>query len=85
MILIFYIVDNVINNKWELLFIKRTFNITIYNLFIKWLTYSAKYNKFWMGIAWLLLLIASIVTLYVSDYLFNNIDIISDIVNTKKI
>lgn len=51
-ILFFYIADYVLNNKSELLFIKRTFNIRISNLIIKWFTFAAKYNKLWIGITW---------------------------------
>jgi len=82
--LILYIADNITSNKWNLLFIERILGITAYNLIIKWFTFTAKYNKVWLGIAWLLLLIASFITLYVSGYLSNNIDIISDIVNSRK-
>ena len=83
-ILFLYIADNIMSNKWDLLFIKRIFGVTIYNLIIKWFTFTTKYNKVWIGIAWLLLLIASLITLYVSGYLSNNIEIISDIIKSKK-
>nr|YP_009160661.1 hypothetical protein [Hirsutella minnesotensis]AKR17990.1 hypothetical protein [Hirsutella minnesotensis] len=82
-ILILYTADKVISKKWNLLFIKNIFGETFYNLFIKWFLYTGKYNKIWMGIAWLLLLIASMITLYVSSYILNHIDIISDIVSNK--
>nr|YP_009327816.1 hypothetical protein [Epichloe typhina]APB96775.1 hypothetical protein [Epichloe typhina] len=83
--LILYIADNITSKKWNLLFIKRIFGVTTYNLIIKWFTFTSRYNKIWIGIAWLLLLIASFVTLYVSSYLSNNIEILADIINNKKI
>ena len=80
-LLILYTADKVVNKKWNLLYIKNIFGESFYNLIIKWFSFAGKYNKIWMGIAWLLLLIASIITLYVSSYILNHIDIISDIVS----
>lgn len=83
-LLILYISTMVIENKWNLMFIKNIFGERFYNLLIKSLSLSGKNNKIWMFIGWLFLIFASIVALYLSFFLLNYIDIISNIVEQSK-
>jgi hypothetical protein len=78
--MILYVSTMVVENKWNLMFIKNIFGERFYNLLIKSLSYTGKYNRIWMFIAWVFLVFASLLALYISYYLGNNIDIISEIV-----
>lgn len=82
-LMILYVSTMIVENKWNLIFIKNIFGQWFYNLFIKSLSYTGKYNRIWMLIGWVFLVFASLVTLYISYYLPNNIDIISEIVQGK--
>lgn len=83
-LMILYISTMVFENKWNLTFIKNLFGERFYNLLIKSLSYSAKYNKVWMFIAWIFLIFGGIVGIYISQILIDNIDIISEIVKESK-
>jgi general stress protein CsbA len=78
--MVLYISTMIVENKWNLIFIKNIFGDWFYNLLIKCLSYTGKYNRIWILIGWVILVFASLVALYISDYLVNNIDIISEIV-----
>ena len=80
-IAILYISDKIINNKWELLFIKKYFGIRFYNLIIKGISYTSKSNQIWIFLIWIMLIFSSICSIYFAYYLLNNIDVISKIVN----
>lgn len=79
-----YISTMIVENKWNLIFIKNFFGNWFYNFIIKSLSYTGKYNRIWMLIGWILLVFASLAALYVSGFLVNNIDIISEIVQQSK-
>lgn len=83
-LMILFISTMILENKWNLIFIRNIFGEWFYNLVIKSLSYTGKYNRIWMFIGWVFLVIASLVTLYISGYLMNNIDIISEIVQQSK-
>nr|YP_009307006.1 orf242 [Tolypocladium ophioglossoides]AOR52827.1 orf242 [Tolypocladium ophioglossoides] len=83
-LMILYISTMIFENKWNLIFIKNIFGEWFYNLFIKSLSYTGKYNRIWMFIGWVFLVFASLVTLYISYFLLNNIDTISEIVQKGK-
>lgn len=83
-LIILYVSTMIVENKWNLIFIKNILGDWFYNLLIKSLSYTGKYNRIWMFIGWVFLVFASLVALYVSDYLINNIDIISEIVQQSK-
>lgn len=79
-----YVSTMIVENKWNLIFIKNIFGEWFYNLLIKSLSYTGKYNRIWMFIGWVFLVFASLVALYISYFLVNNIDIISEIVQQSK-
>lgn len=83
-LMILYVSTMVVENKWNLIFIKNIFGVRFYNLVIKSLSYTGKYNRIWMFIAWVFLVFASLLALYISYYLGNNIDIISEIVQQSR-
>lgn len=83
-LIILYVSTMIVENKWNLIFIKNILGDWFYNLLIKSLSYTGKYNRIWMFIGWVFLVFASLVALYISDYLINNIDIISEIVQQSK-
>ena len=76
--MILYLSTMGIENKLNLIFIKNIFGEWFYNLLIKSLSYAGKYNRIWMFIAWVFLVFGSISALYVSYFILNNIDIISE-------
>ncbi len=55
-----------------------------YNFLLKFLSYTAKHNRIWMFIGWLFLVFASLVSLYISYFILDNIEIISEIVQQSK-
>lgn len=77
---ILYFSHLLVENKWNLLFIKNTFGEWFYNLLIKSLRNLGKFNKIWLFITFVFLIFGVIVTLYISYFLVNNFDIISEIV-----
>ena len=83
-LMILYVSTMVIENKWNLIYIKNIFGERFYNLLIKSFSYPDKYNRIWMFIAWVFLVFGSIIVLYVSYFILNNIDIISEIVQQSK-
>lgn len=73
------------NIKLDFSFLKAIFGENIYKLITRLLIYINKTNKIWMSIIWIILLIACLGTLYISNYLSLNIDVISEIyLNSKK-
>lgn len=83
-LMILYISTMAIENKFYLVFIKNIFGERFHSFLIKLLSYSAKHNKVWMIIAWIFLIFGSIVALWLSYFLIDNIDIISEIVQQSK-
>lgn len=83
-LMILYVSTMIVENKWNLIFIKNIFGEWFFNLVIKSLSYTGKYNRIWMLIGWVFLVFASLVALYISYYFVNNIDIISEIVQQSK-
>ena len=83
-LMILYVTTMVVEKNLNLIFIKNIFGEGFYNLLIKSLSFTAKYNRIWMFIGWVFLVFASLVALYISYYLLNNIDIISEIVQQSK-
>lgn len=79
-----YLSTMVLEHKWNLIFIKNIFGEKFYSFFIKILTYTSKHNKIWMFIALVALVFASLIALYISYFLLNNIDIVSEIVQRSK-
>jgi hypothetical protein len=82
--MILYISTMVLENKWNLIFIKNIFGEKVYNFIIKLFTYSGKYNRIWMLFGWIILMIVSLVALYIYSFLFNNMDIIGEILYQTK-
>nr|YP_010564231.1 hypothetical protein OYW92_mgp09 [Epichloe bromicola]UYX62215.1 hypothetical protein [Epichloe bromicola] len=83
-LMILYLSTMIVENQWNLIWIKNIFGNWFYNLIIKFLSYTGKYNRIWMFIGWVLLVFASLVALYISNFLVNNLDIISEIIQKGK-
>ena len=82
--LILYIADKVVEKKWNLTIIKNIFGERVHSLVIKWFSYASKSNKIWLLFGFFLLIVASINSLYISHFLLNNIELISNIVQQSK-
>nr|YP_009364362.1 hypothetical protein [Ophiocordyceps sinensis]ARF03430.1 hypothetical protein [Ophiocordyceps sinensis]QDH07224.1 hypothetical protein [Ophiocordyceps sinensis] len=83
-LLVIYIANRVVDNKWDLRYIKTIFGERIHYFVIKSLTYTSKTNKIWLMVIFILLFISSLASLYFSYFILNNIDIISEIVQQSK-
>lgn len=83
-LIILLLSDLVIKYNWKLLFIKNIFGERFYNLVMKSLNYTSKLNKIWIWIILILLVISSIGSLFISYFILNNIDIISEIIQQSK-
>lgn len=79
-----YISNNFANNKLKTDFLKNIFGVRFYNIVVKLLNYTNKTNKIWMIVIWVLLLIASLATIYISYYILFHIDVISEIYQNSK-
>lgn len=78
-----YIINIILENKWELIFIKNTFGLRFYNLFMRGLNYSSSFNKLFIIIIWIILFVSSVNSTYFAYFLRNNIETISNIVTSK--
>nr|YP_009364334.1 hypothetical protein [Ophiocordyceps sinensis]ARF03400.1 hypothetical protein [Ophiocordyceps sinensis]QDH07248.1 hypothetical protein [Ophiocordyceps sinensis] len=83
-ILILYISNKVVKNDWKLIYIKNMFGERIHSFVTKSFTYTSKSNNFFIVLGWILLILSSIYSLYIANFLVNNIDIISEIVLESK-
>ena len=66
--MILYISTMVVNNKWNLMFVKNILGELFYKLLIKYLNFTNKSNRIWMFIGWILLIVASLAPLYFSNF-----------------
>nr|YP_010247527.1 hypothetical protein MFQ26_mgp10 [Cordyceps pruinosa]QQA36261.1 hypothetical protein [Cordyceps pruinosa] len=84
-LIVLYLSTMVVDKHWNLIFIQNILGKWFYNLFIKALIFTGKNNRIWMYIASILLIFSILITLYISYFILNNIDIITQIVaNTKR-
>ena len=83
-LLVIYIANRVVENKWDLTFIKNIFGVKVHSFVIKSLTYTSKSNNIWLMVIFILLFISTLASLYFSYFILNNIDIISEIVQQSK-
>lgn len=83
-LLIIYIANKVVENKWNLTFIKNIFGERIHYFVIKSFTYTSKFNNAWLMVIFILLFSSSLASLYFSYFILNNIDIISTIIQNGK-
>jgi hypothetical protein len=85
-ILILLLANKVVNNQWKLEFLKKIFGEKTHNFIIKSLSLTSKTNNVFIIFGFIVLIITSISTLYISYFILENIDIITDIVKeyTKK-
>jgi len=80
---ILYLIDKVVKNKINIIFIRNIFGERFYNLFIKGINFTSKSNQIWMLIIWIILVLSSIGGIYFAYFLLNNINIISEILQSK--
>lgn len=83
-LLVIYLADKVIENKWNLMFIKNIFGERIHSFVMKSFTYASKSNKIWLMLVFILLFSSSLGSLFFSYFILNNLDIISEIVQQSK-
>lgn len=85
-ILILLLANKVVNNQWKLEFLKKIFGEKTHNFILKSLNLTGKTNNVFIVFGFIVLIITSISTLYISYFILENIDIITDIVKeyTKK-
>ena len=79
-----YISTKIVNEKWDLSFIKRIFGEYFYYYFMKIKTYGSKTNETWMLFGWILLVIASVGSIYFVYFLINYIDTITELYQYTK-
>lgn len=72
------------NMKLNTNFLKEVFGENVHNLIIKLLLYFNRTNKIWIVIIWIILIIACLWTLYISNYIHLNMDIMSEIYQNSK-
>jgi len=80
---ILYLIDKVVKNKINIVFIKNIFGERFYSLLIKGINFTSKSNHIWMFIIWIMLVLSSIGGIYFAYFLLNNIHIISEILQSK--
>lgn len=79
-----YISSKIINEGWDLSFIKNIFGKRFYYYFIKIYSYENKTNKAWMIFGYIILIIANIVSIYFAYNLIIYIYIITEVYKIKK-
>lgn len=74
-----YMNTKIINNKWNLSFIENIFGKRYYYYFIKLLTCTSKTNELWMFIGFIILIIASLISIFIGYFLISHLDLISEL------
>lgn len=74
-----YINSKIINEKWDLLFIKNIFGERFYYYFMKIYTYGSKTNKAWMLFNIIFIFIGSIGSILIGCFLIKYIDLITEL------
>jgi len=82
--LLYVIITYFICNNYKLKFLKILLGEGVYNFLYKIYIKINSFNKFWIFFILILLIINCIINLYYSNYILNNIDIISEIVKNTK-
>jgi hypothetical protein len=75
----FYISSKIINGKWNFSFIEKFFGKRLYYYFMKMYLYGSKTNQAWMIFSFILLIIASIVSMILAYSLIKYIDLITEL------
>nr|YP_010164140.1 hypothetical protein K8J96_mgp38 [Metarhizium album]QRK27466.1 hypothetical protein [Metarhizium album] len=83
-ILILFLANKVVNNQWKLEFLKKILGEKTQNFILKSLSLTSKTNNAFIILCFTFLIITSISTLYISYFITENIDIITDIVKESK-
>ncbi len=81
--IILLLFNKIIKNNYQLLYIKNIFGEYIQKLIFKIIRYSFKSNNFFIIFGWVLLIITCLISLNLSNFMLNNIEIISEIVSNK--
>ena len=81
---ILFISSIIIENKLSLAFLKNIFGTHFHSFIMKMLEYSAKTNKVWMLIAWIILIIATLGSICISYFLLTHLDTIVEIYQNSK-
>jgi hypothetical protein len=83
-LIILYMNTKILNEKWDLSFIKKIFGEGFYYYFIKGFTFTSKSNKLWMLFGFILLIITNISSIYFAHILIVHIDIITEMYQNTK-
>lgn len=73
----------IINKEFKLLFLKKLLGITVYNLLFKIIKMYSKFSFYWIIIILIFLVISSIGSLYISNFILLHIKDICNILNNK--
>ena len=79
-----YLSTKIINEKWDLTFIKRIFGERFYYYFMKIYTYGSKTNEAWLLFGWIILVVGSLGYIVLLYYFIKNIDLITELYQYTK-
>jgi hypothetical protein len=74
-----YINSKIINEGWDLSFIKKIFGERFYYYFMKIYSYGSKTNQAWIIFGFIILIVASIVSMIIAYSLIKYIDLITEL------
>lgn len=83
-LIILYMNTKILNEKWDLSFIKKIIGEGFYYYFMKGFTFTSKSNKLWMLFGFILLIIASVSSISFAYFLIVHIDIITEMYQNTK-
>jgi hypothetical protein len=81
---VLFVSSKVAGKKWGLIFVKNIFGESFHKFLIKTLSFTSKYNEAWMLIIWILLVVATLGSIYIAQFLITHIDLISEIYQNSK-
>jgi hypothetical protein len=79
LLIVLYINTKIINNKWDLSFIKNIFGESFYKYFMKALSFGSKSNELWIFIGWTILVIATLFSVFAAYFLIKHIDLLTEL------